>query len=89
MGVFTNEQMFNELLLLYIFSTLGFTVVFYINKMFFGSVMKLLFGPDSLFFGLTEKAKLEYYSRNTSDLHALISGPMAVYACFFSCDDPS
>lgn len=89
LGVFTNDQMFNELLVIYILSTLGFTVIFYVNKMFFGSLMKLFFGPDNLFFSLPEKSKLEYYSRNVSDLHGLIAGPMSIYACFFSCDDPT
>jgi len=52
MGVFTNESMFNELLVIYILSTLGFTVAFYANKMFLGSVFKLLFGEKNLFFSL-------------------------------------
>ena len=89
LGVFTNDHIFNEILVVYILSTLGFTVFFYANKMFFGCVMKLLFGKDSLYFGFNEKTKLEYYSRNISDLHALIAGPLSVYACFFSCEDPT
>ena len=55
MGVFTEESTFNELLVVYIISTLGFTVAYYLNKMFYGDVVAAIFGKDSPYFKLDLK----------------------------------
>ena len=49
-GVFTSEAMFNEILIVYILSTLGFTVAFYANKFFFGSFLKMIGGEKNTYF---------------------------------------
>lgn len=85
--MFTNDTVFYELLIVYILSTLGFTVAFYANKMFFGTFMKMLSGEKNCYFELDEKRKKEYWSRNIADLHALIAGPLSFYAAFYPCKD--
>ena len=89
MGVFTEPETFNQLLVLYIMCTLGFTVFYYMNKMFFPSIVSALAGKDSPYFQLSEMAKREYHSRNVADLHAIITAPLSFYVCFHVCDDPS
>lgn len=88
-GVFTNDAMFNEILIIYILSTLGFTVAFYANKMFFGSFMEMVGGDKSPYFQLDEKRRKEYWSRNVADIHALIAGPASYFAAFYPCEDES
>ena len=51
--------------------------------------MKAISGEKNCYFQLSEKHKKEYWSRNIADLHALIAGPMALYAAFHACDDDS
>lgn len=88
MGVITEETSFNELLLLYVLSTIGFSLFYYANKMFFPSIVRSVCGPESPFFSLKEKDVKEYHSRNVADLHALIAAPLSFYVCFYACDDP-
>ena len=38
---------------------------------------------------MNEKNRREYHSRNVTDFHSCISGPLALYACFGVCDDPN
>ena len=89
LGVFTSQSMFNEILVIYIFFTLLFTVCYFLNKMYYPSLMKAMFGEKSGYFSMNEKNKREYHSRNVTDFHACISGPLALYSCFSVCDDPS
>ena len=89
LGVLTEETTFNEILIIYIFSTLGFILFYYVVKMYFSSFMMAVLGKDSHYFGLQEKAKREYYSRVVADLHSAISAPLSTYVCFYCCDDPN
>ena len=89
MGVLTEETTFNELLVLYILSTLGFIVVYFIVRMSMPSFMMAVFGEDSHFFKLNEISKREYYSRVLADLHSTIAAPLSTYVCFYPCDDPT
>ena len=50
--------------------------------------MKVVAGPESCFFSLSEKNVKEYHSRTVADLHALVAAPLSYYACFHVCDDP-
>jgi hypothetical protein len=86
-GVFTNDTVAQELLVVYTLATIGFTVFYYMNKMFFPSLMHMITGPTGHFFSLDEKNKREYVSRNVADLHALIAAPMSYYVCFHACED--
>ena len=101
MGVFTEGTDFNELLVVFVLATLGFTVFYYINKLVFPSLVRSVAGATSPFFDYDEREKdpskrewkrekthREYYSRNVADLHALIAAPLAIYACFNVCEDP-
>ena len=74
---------------MYILTTIGFTAFYYVNKMFFPSVMHVITGPEGYFFSLDDKNKREYFSRNVADLHALIAAPLSYYVCFHACDDPT
>lgn len=78
-----------ELLVIFTISTIGFTAFYYLNKMYYPTVMKVITGPEGCFFGLDEKNRREYFSRNVADLHALIAAPLAYYVCFHACDDPT
>ena len=69
--------------------TLGFTVFYYLNKMYFPSIVMAVSGKESAFFELDQKGRNEYHSRNVADFHSYISAPLAVYACFFACDNPN
>ena len=57
--------------------------------MMFPSVMHAITGPEGHFFGLDDKNKREYISRNVGDLHALIAVPLSFYCCFYGCEDPT
>ena len=54
MGVFTESGVFNELLIAYILSTLGFTVVYYLSKILYPTFVKAIFGPDNCYFSLSD-----------------------------------
>ena len=86
-GVITEDTSVNEYLVVYIVSTLIFTVFYFLNKMFLPGVMRTIFGEKGAFFSLSEKGRNDYCSRNVADLHSLISGPLAIYCSFFACDD--
>ena len=88
-GVFDKEGVAMELLVIYCMATIGFTAFYYVNKMFFPSLMHACAGPEGYFFGLDDKNKREYFSRNVADLHALIAAPLSYYVCFHICDDPN
>ena len=44
MGVFTEQTTFNELLLVYVASTLLLTVCYFLNKMFYPDIVRLIYG---------------------------------------------
>lgn len=89
-GVFTSDGVgVIELFVIYVLATIGFTAFFYVNKMFFPSLMHALTGPEGYYFGLSDKDKREYVSRSVADLHALIAAPLSYYCCFHACDDPT
>lgn len=88
-GVFTDDEVVKELLVIFVVATVGFTAFYYLNKMLFPTIVGLVAGPKSHFFGLDEKNKREYISRNVADLHALIAAPLSYYVCFHACDDPT
>jgi len=89
LGVFTSQNDFSELMVIYVLATLIFTVVYFLNKMYFASVIMAISGDKSCYFALDEKARREYHSRNVADFHGLISGPLALYSSFMVCDDPN
>ena len=88
LGVFTQQSSFNEVLIVYVLSTLGFTVFYFLNKMYFPSIVMAVAGKESAYFDLDEKGRREYHSRNVADLHSCISAPLALYTCFWVCDAP-
>ena len=85
----TEDTSINELLVLYIVSTLGFTVFYYLNRMFFPGIMRSIFGDKCLYFTMSDKSQREYCTRNVADLHSLIAAPLSIYVMFFACDDSS
>ena len=54
MGVFTESGVYNELLITYILSTLGFTVLYYLSKILYPTFVKAVFGPDNCYFTLSD-----------------------------------
>lgn len=88
-GVFTTSAVFNELLILYVLATIGFTVFYLLNKWYYPAVMKMFFGPESPYFKLDEKNLREYHSRNVADFHSAIAAPLSTISLFYCCDDKS
>ena len=54
MGVFTDSSVFNEILIVYVLSTLGFTVLYYLSKVIFPSILKSISSTENCFFALSE-----------------------------------
>lgn len=50
LGVFTSRTTFNELLVVYILATLLFTVLYFLNKMYFPEIIMALCGESSPYF---------------------------------------
>lgn len=44
-GVFTDDQVVTELILVFTLATIGFTAFYYINKMFFPAIVRAVAGP--------------------------------------------
>ena len=89
-GVFTEgEETVAELGYIFVIFTVGFSVLYYMNKALFPMLMHATAGPDGHFFKLDEKNKREYYSRNVADIHAWIAAPLSLYCVFYICDDPT
>ena len=86
-GVFTTKEVFNELLILYVLATFGFTVFYLLNKWYYPAIMKMVFGPESPYFKLDEKNLREYHSRNVADFHSAIAAPLSTISLFYCCDD--
>ena len=89
LGVFTDDQAIYEVLGLYFASLAGFLAIYYLTKMIFPKFLMAVFGPENAYFTLSEASKREYCSRILGEIHATIVSPLATYACFYSCDDPT
>ena len=50
LGVFTDEAIIKEILVIYFISILACTVFYYLNKAFYPSLMRLIYGENSGFF---------------------------------------
>lgn len=55
MGVFTDDSMYEQLLIIYVISIIGFFMLYYLSKMIFPTLVRLIAGPESCFFNLNEK----------------------------------
>jgi hypothetical protein len=88
-GVFTKDRpgLMNTLIFTYFFSLFFHFAIYNTMKWLAGKHARSFLAPSSEYFKMTDKVKKEYYSRNVSDIHALISSAFALHAVFFSCSE--
>lgn len=83
-----DDQVIPELTAIFFGTIAGFFALMYVSKFMLEGYFNM-FAPDSEYHKMNMKTKMEYHSRNVSDIHVLIALPLALYSLFAICEGPT